>query len=246
MFDLTDNVAIVTGSTKGIGYAIAKILLENGAKVILNSRKDTEEAQEVIDELRAISEDVFYVQADVSIEAEAKLLLNEAVKQFQKIDILINNVGSTQIMPATMLKAEALHDLYNTNVLSAMYMTKYTLKKMIMNKYGRIINISSVAGTNGRAMQSAYATCKAGLIGYTKSVAIEWGAKNITCNAVVPGVVKTHMAQDEKMEQYAIAHTPVNRLGTPEDVACAVAFLASKEASFITGQALKVDGGMWI
>lgn len=246
MFDLTSNVAIVTGSTKGIGYAIAKKLLENGAKVIVNSRKSEEEVQEVLEELKTISEDVYYIKADVSIESESQALVNEAAKQFGKVDTLINNVGITKVMSATMIKTEALYDMYNANVLSALFMTKFTLKKMLMNKYGRIINISSVAGTNGRAMQSFYATCKAGLIGYTKSIAIEWGAKNITCNAVVPGAIKTHDTADEKMEQYAIEHTPLKRMGTPDDVAGAVVFLASKEASFITGQVLKIDGGMWI
>jgi len=246
LFDLADNVAIVTGSTKGIGYAIAKKLLKNGAKVIINSRKSEEKVKEVLDELKAVSEAVYYIQADVSVEEEAKNLVNEAAKQFGKIDILINNVGITKVMSATMVKTETLYDLYNANILSAVFMTKFTLKKMLMNKYGRIINVSSVAGTNGMAMQSAYATCKAGLIGYTKSVAVEWGAKNITCNAVVPGAIKTHDTVDEKMEQYAIEHTPLKRMGTPDDVASAVIFLVSKDASFITGQALKIDGGMWI
>jgi 3-oxoacyl-[acyl-carrier protein] reductase len=246
LFDLTGNVAIITGSTKGIGYAIAKKLLENGVKIIVNSRKSEEEVQTVLKELKTIGEYVYYIKADVSIESEAQVLVNEAVKQFGKIDILINNVGTTKVMPATMAKTEALYNLYNANILSALFMTKFTLKKMIINKYGRIINISSVAGTNGRAMQSAYATCKAGLIGYTKSIAIEWGTKNITCNAIVPGVIKTHDVVDEKVEQYAVERTPVKRIGTPDDIAGAVVFLASKEASFITGQALKIDGGMWM
>lgn len=246
MIDLNENVAIVTGSTRGIGLAIAKKFLESGAKVIINSRKNIEQVENIINELKEISEDVYYVKADVSVESEAQQLVKEAVHRFGKIDVLINNVGISKVMPATTANAEILFDLYNTNILTAIFMTKHTLKKMLVNKYGRIINVSSVAGTNGRAMQSVYATCKAGLIGFTKSIAIEWGSKNITCNAVVPGAIKSDDFKDEKMEQYAIEHTPLKRMGTPEEVANAVLFLASLEASFITGQALKIDGGMWI
>lgn len=246
MFDLKGYSAIVTGSTKGIGYAIARKLLENGAKVVVNSRKSSDEVQDVLDSLKRISNEVYYIRADVSVESEAMMLVNETVKQLGKIDIIVNNVGAVKDMAATMAKADAINELYNNNLLAAMFMTKFAIKKMLMNKYGRIINISSVAGTNGRAMQSAYSAFKAGLIGFTKSIAIEWGAKNITCNAVVPGAIKTQDTMDEKMEQYAVDHTPLKRMGTPDDVANAVLFFASKEASFITGQAMKVDGGMWI
>lgn len=246
MFDLKGNVAIVTGSTKGIGYAIAKVLMENGAKVVVNSRKEYEEVQEVIEKLKLISEDIYYIKANVSIESEAQQLVNKAVKHFGKIDILVNNVGVTKEFPATMIKPDYISDMYNNIILSTMIMTKFVLKNMLLNKYGRIINISSVAGTNGRAMQSVYSAFKAALIGYTKSIAIEWGSKNITCNVVVPGAIKTHDTIDNKMEQYAIEHTPLKRMGNPEDVANAVAFFASKEAAFITGETLKIDGGMWI
>jgi len=246
MCSLKGKVALVTGSTKGIGKAIALSLAIDGAVVVINSRRDEEEVSEILSEFKEKNYEFLYVKADVTDELQIKSMVDAILEKYNKIDILVNNAGCTTMASAMSLKSSSIDDIYFLNAKSAMLTTRLILKTMIMHRYGRIINISSVAGIRGLAMQSHYAAAKAALIGFTKSVAQEMGCKGITCNVVAPGAIKTSDIYSESLEEQVIKQTPLRRLGTPGDVAGIVTFLASDRSSFITGQVIQVDGGMWM
>jgi len=246
MFQLNDKVAIVTGSSRGIGAAIAQTLARQGAKVVINHRNSPAEAESVAMVIQAAGGESLVVQADVSQSNEAQALIKATLDKFGQIDILVNNAGVTRDTMIMTMKEADWDLVLQTNLTSAYHCSKAAIRPMLKKRQGRIINITSVVGLAGQAGQSNYAASKAGLIGLTKSLAREIGSRNITVNAVAPGFIPTAMTETlpKTTLEAVISNTPLGRLGSVEDVAHAVLFLASDEAAFITGQVLSVDGGL--
>lgn len=246
MFDLSGKVAVITGSSRGIGAAIAKTLAAQGAKVVVNHRNSSKGAEEVAAAIKAGGGEAMVVQADVGQNGEAQRLIKETVDTYGQIDILVNNAGVTRDTLIMTMKDEDWNLVLQTNLTSAFYCSKAAIRPMMKKRNGRIINITSVVGLAGQAGQTNYAASKAGIIGFTKALAREVGSRNITVNAVAPGFVPTALTDvlPEEMIKSTVANTPLGRLGTAEEVAYAVLFLASDEAAFITGHVLTVDGGL--
>jgi 3-oxoacyl-[acyl-carrier protein] reductase len=243
---LDDKVAVVTGASRGIGRAIAERLAAEGAKVVVNHRASADQAEEVVSAIREQGGQAIAIQADVSDFQQAHDLAKAAVDEFGRVDILVNNAGTTRDTLLLLMK-EAHWDLVvDTNLKSVFNCCKAVARGMVRQRSGRIINITSVAGLAGNAGQTNYAASKAGVIGFTKSLAKELAARGITVNAVAPGFVLTALTSDlpEDLKQAAIDLTPLGRFGEPEEIAAAVSFFASDESSFITGQVLSVDGGL--
>ncbi|NJN94464.1 MAG: 3-oxoacyl-[acyl-carrier-protein] reductase [Anaerolineales bacterium] len=245
-FDLSGKVAVVTGSSRGIGAGIVKILAEQGARVVVNHRNSPDGAAEVVAAVKTNGGEALAIQADVSHSSEAQHLIKETIDSFGQIDILVNNAGTTRDTLILTMKDEDWDLVLKSNLSSTFYCSKAAVRPMMKKRSGRIINITSVVGLAGQAGQTNYAASKAGIIGFTKSLAKEVGSRNITVNAVAPGFVPTALTQvlPEEMIKSVIGNTPLGRLGKVEDVAHAVLFLASDEAAFITGQILTVDGGL--
>ncbi len=246
MLDLTDRVAVVTGSSRGIGRAIAIKLAELGAKVVVNYHSSEDAAQEVVEEVKSAGGEAIAVQADVKDPEQAKGLVTAAVQAFGRLDILVNNVGITRDTLLMRMKEDDWDIVMETNLKGTFNCTKAAQRPMIRQRYGRIINITSVSGVAGQVGQANYSASKAGVIGFTKAVARELGTRNITVNAVAPGYVQTDQTADlpQELIDYILELTPLKRPGTAEEIANAVAFLASQEASYVSGQVLGVDGGM--
>jgi 3-oxoacyl-[acyl-carrier protein] reductase len=246
MIDLSGKVALVTGASRGIGSGIAERLAGQGACVVVNYRTSAQGAEATVERIRQSGGEAVAIQADVSQSAEAQGLIKEAIAAWGGLDILVNNAGTTRDMVIMMLKEDDWDTVIRTNLTSTFYCSKAAVRHMMRKRYGRIVNITSVVGLAGQSGQTNYAASKAGIIGFTKSLAKEVGSRGITVNAIAPGYVPTaltNVLSDEQRAQ-AVAMTPLGRLGTVEDVANAVVFLASDEASFITGQVLSVDGGL--
>ena len=246
--DFTDKVAVVTGGSRGIGRAIALRLAQGGAKVVVNYRSNEEAADEVVAQIKAAGGEAVPVQADVSQVADAQALVNAAKEAFGRIDILVNNAGTTRDTLLLRMSEDDWDIVIDTNLKGTFNCIKAVSRLMMRQRYGRIVNVASVAGLSGNAGQANYASAKAGVIGLTKTVAKELGGRQITCNAIAPGLVPTDLTADlpQDMVDLAVGRTPLGRIGTVEDMAAAVAYLASEEAGFVTGQVLAVDGGLTI
>ncbi|MGI6452151.1 MAG: 3-oxoacyl-[acyl-carrier-protein] reductase [Syntrophomonadaceae bacterium] len=254
---MNKQVAVVTGASQGIGKAIALRLAREGCQVVINyyasekaqevSEKNKKDALVVLEEVEKLGSTGIICGADVSDHHSAQNLIEEAAGRLGQIDILVNNAGINKDQILMRISDEDWDQIIKTNLYGAFYCCRAALRLMVRKRYGRIINISSIVGLTGNAGQAHYAASKAGLIGFTYSIAREYGGRGITANIVAPGFIQTSMTEGLTGEQKdrLLAGVAVGRLGTPDDVASAVAYLASPEASYITAQVIRVDGGMY-
>ena len=240
------KVALITGGTRGIGKQIALTFAKEGYDIALNYRKENEELENLKKEIEGANVKCLLVQGDVSHFEDCERFVKEIIKEFGQIDVLVNNAGITKDMLLMRMKKEDFEDVIDVNLVGTFNVTKNVINYMMKARSGRIINISSVVGVSGNAGQTNYSASKAGIIGFTKSLAKEVASRNILVNAVAPGFIETSMTdvlKDEIKEE--IAKTiPLKRMGTAEDVANVVKFLASSDSSYVTGQVINIDGGM--
>jgi 3-oxoacyl-[acyl-carrier protein] reductase len=243
---LEGRVAVVTGASRGIGKAIAIELSVRGAAVMVNYNRSSQDAETVVAEINASGGKAAAFMADVSDFEQAGRLIKETVDQLGCLDILVNNAGITRDTLIMMMKEEDWENVISTNLKSTFNCSKAAIRHMMRKRYGRIINISSVAGQMGNAGQTNYSASKAGQIGFTKALAREVATRNITVNAIAAGYIDTDIwaSVPDEARQAALSIIPLGRKGQPEEIAYAVAFLASDQAGYITGQVLGVDGGM--
>ena len=244
--DLTGRNALVTGGSRGIGRAVCLELARRGANVAVNCAGNARAAEETAAACRELGVQAFAVQADVSDSAAAGAMVKAVIERFGRLDILVNNAGITRDKLALQMKNEDLDAVLDTNLKGAFYCMRAAYRPMMKQRYGRIVNLSSVVGLRGNPGQANYAASKAGLIGMSKSIAKELASRNVTVNLVAPGFIGTDMTAvlPEAAREALLKSIPMARLGQPEDVARAVAFFAAEDAGYITGQVLFVDGGM--
>jgi len=241
-----DKVAMITGATRGIGKQIALTLANEGYNIVLNYRTENDELFQAKNEIESKNVNCLTVQGDVTNFEDCKQMIERAINEFGKIDVLINNAGITKDMLLARMKEEDFKQVIDVNLVGTFNMTKNVISYMMKARSGRIINISSVVGIAGNAGQTNYSASKAGIIGFTKSLAKEVASRNILVNAVAPGFIETNMTDVLKQEvkDEIAKNIPLKRMGTPQDVANVVKFLASEDSSYITGQVISVDGGM--
>lgn len=244
---LSGKVALVTGASQGIGRACAAKLAAQGATVAVVARNQ-EKLDELVKEIAAAGGKAYAFALDVANEEQIKTVFKDVIAQLGKIEILVNNAGITKDTLIMRMKRADWDAVINTNLTSAYLCTQQAISSMLKQRWGRIINITSVFGQTGQAGQANYAASKAGLIGLTMAMAREVASRNITCNAVAPGFIETSMTAglSDEFKQNAVKMIPLGRVGTPEDIANSVAFLASEEAGYITGHVLNVNGGMYM
>lgn len=240
--------AIVTGASRGIGRAIALKLAELGANVVVNYRSSVNSVEEVVKAIEEKGVKALAVQGDVSNFEDAKKIIDETAANLGSIDILVNNAGITKDTLLMRMKEEDFDKVIEVNLKGVFNCTKHVVPIMMKQRSGRIINISSVVGLSGNAGQANYAAAKAGIIGFTKSIAKEIASRGVTVNAIAPGYIQTDMTEvlSDKVKEEIKNNIPLKRLGTPEDIAGVVGFLSSNIAEYITGQVISVDGGMHI
>lgn len=243
---LNDKVAVVTGASRGIGKAIALELAEKGATVIINYNGAKEKAEEVKNEIEAAGGKAEAIQCNVSDFESCEQFFKDIVERYKSIDILVNNAGITKDGLLMKMSEADFDKVLDTNLKGTFNCMRFVTRQMMKQRQGRIINMSSVVGVAGNAGQANYAASKAGVIGLTKSAAKELASRNITVNAIAPGFIETDMTAvlSDKVKETLAAQIPLGTFGKPEDIAYAVAFLASEQARYITGQVLNVDGGM--
>lgn len=245
---MNGKTAIVTGGSRGIGRAIALELAARGCQVVVNYQKDAAAADAVMEEIERSGGRGLVIRADVSTPEGAQNLITDTVKEFGQVHILVNNAGISHDQLLLRLSDQDWDNMLKVNLSSVFYCSRAVLKNMMKNRYGRMINISSVVGLGGNTGQAHYAASKAGIVGFTRSVAKEYGNRGITANVIAPGYIQTDMTAGltgDRAEQMA-GQIAAGRLGTPADVAALAGFLASPQAAYITGQVIRVDGGMAI
>lgn len=244
---MSTRTALVTGASRGIGKACVEALASVGHRLVLAARS-VDTLEETAGALRAAGRDAFVIEIDLSKPESIENGISKAVKEFGRIDILVNNAGITKDGLAVRMKQADWEIVLETNLSGSFYTIQQVLPGMMRERWGRIVNISSVVGERGNPGQANYVAAKAGLIGLTKSLAQEMGSRNITVNAIAPGYIATDMTKDlpEELKQKMLASVPLARMGKPEDIAAAVKFLASDDASYITGHVLAVNGGMYM
>ncbi len=248
MFELKDKVAIVTGGSRGIGRAICRALAARGAHVVVNYAGNEVAAGETLESIRKDGGKGELRQFSVADPEAVDAAITEVHKRLGRLDILVNNAGITRDQLLLRVKPEELSEVMATNLGGALWCSKSAMRLMMRAKRGRIVSLSSVVGESGNPGQAVYSASKAALIGLTKTLAREYASRGITVNAVAPGFIETDMTANlpGEAKQAILAQTPLGRIGSPEEVAAAVVFLASDEAGYVTGQVLRVNGGMYV
>ncbi len=246
MKQLEGKIALVTGGSRGIGAAIARELGRQGATVVINYNHSREHADNVVAEITAMGSTAVAIQADIAESEPTRNLVDETVKQFGRIDILVNNAGITRDKSFRKMSEEEWHKVIDTNLSSAFNTCTVAIHKMLEQKYGRIINISSIVGQAGAFGQTNYAAAKAGLIGFTKALALETARGGVTVNAICPGYIGTEMvkAMPEDVLAKVVEKVPMQRLGTPQEIADAVVFICN--SAYMTGQCININGGLYM
>lgn len=248
MFSLRDKVALVTGGSRGIGRAICVALGKAGAYVVVNYQGNEQAAQETVGLVEQAGGKAEAVRFSVGDAEAVDNAVRDIHKRLGRLDILVNNAGIARDQLLLRVNEEQINETFSTNVAGPLYCAKAAIRPMMRAKTGRIINISSVVGEMGNTGQAVYSSSKAALIGLTKTLAREYASRGVTVNAVAPGFIATDMTSDlqPEMKEWIMSQTPLRRVGTPDEVANAVLFLATDEASYITGQVLRVNGGMYV
>ena len=243
---LKNKVALITGGSRGIGEAIVRKFAQQGADLAFTYRSSSEKADQIVAELSEGGINIKAYQSDASSYTEAEVLIKKVLEDFGKIDVLVNNAGITRDTLMLRMSEEQWDAVINTNLKSVFNLTKHVLRSMLKNRSGSIINMSSVVGVFGNAGQANYAASKAGIFGFTKSIAKEVGSRSIRCNAVAPGFIETDMTEalDDKTRESFLASIPMKRLGQGEEVANVCLFLASDLSTYVSGQTLSVCGGL--
>jgi 3-oxoacyl-[acyl-carrier protein] reductase len=248
VFELRDKVCVVTGGSRGIGRAIAIALAKQGAYVVINYAANEAAAAQTLDAVRAAGGDGEIQRWDVASESACDAAIGEVAKRKGRLDVLVNNAGIAMDQLLIRIKPEELEKTLATNVAGTLWCCKSAMRTMMRARRGRIVNLSSVVAESGNPGQAVYSASKAALIGLTKTLAREYASRGVTVNAVAPGFIETDMTSGlpEQAKQAIVAQTPLGRQGTAEEVAAAVVFLASDEASYVTGQVIRVNGGMYV
>lgn len=240
------RVAFITGGTTGIGKEIALTLAKEGFNLSVNYIKETDDLDEFKSTIESFGAKCHLTKGDVSKFEDAERMINEIIEEYGRIDVLVNNAGITRDTLLMRMKKEDFEAVINVNLIGTFNVTKCTIPFMMKQRYGRIISMASVVGISGNAGQANYAASKAGIIGFTKSIAKELGSRNILANAIAPGFIRTAMTDvlSDKVKEEIKSQIPLGKMGETKDVANAVKFLASEDSSYVTGQVIHVDGGM--